>query len=349
MPLELIADRPGHAVLREYEDPPLAAGEVRVTTQFSAVKHGTEFRDFRFDSADATDRWDPDLRLHRRGEPAAPRFPKKLGEGFVGIVTEVGDAVDTVQVSDRVYAHGSVADTHVIPVEHFSLRTVPPSVSNQNLVYDEAAMYALGGIRDGQVRLGERVAVFGLGAIGQMAVQMAKLSGARWVAASDPIERRRAAAVRHGADVVLDPAEVDVGLAIKQMTGSLGVDVSIETSSSHAALYDALRSTRFQGRVASTAYYTGPAQGLLLSGEWHRNQLTIISSRAAAPPQPREYSWDERIKPEVVALLEEGRLQAEDLVDPIVPMARAAEAYLELNEHPERSIKLGIDHTLSSA
>ena len=28
MPLELIADRPGHAVLREYEDPPLAAGEV---------------------------------------------------------------------------------------------------------------------------------------------------------------------------------------------------------------------------------------------------------------------------------------------------------------------------------
>ena len=254
-----------------------------------------------------------------------------------------------MHVGDRVYAHGSVADTHVISVEHFSLRTVPPAVSNQNLVYDEAAMYALGGIRDGQVRLGERVAVFGLGAIGQMAVQMAKLSGARWVAASDPIERRRAAAAAHGADAVFDPTEVDVGVAIKKMTGNLGVDVSIETSSSHAALYDALRSTRFQGRVASTAYYTGPAQGLLLSGEWHRNQLTIISSRAAAPPQPREYSWDERIKPEVVALLEEGRLQAQDLVDPIVPMARAAEAYLELNEHPERSIKLGIDHTLSSA
>ena len=250
MPLELIADRPGHAVLREYEDPPLAAGEVRIATQFSAVKHGTEFRDFRFDSADATDRWDPDLRLHRRGEPAVPRFPKKLGEGFVGIVTEVGEAVRTVQAGDRVYAHGNVADTHVIAVEHFSLRTVPAEVPNQNLVYDEAAMYALGGIRDGQVRLGERVAVFGLGAIGQMAVQMAKLSGARWVAASDPIERRRAAAARHGADVVFDPAEVDVGLAIKQMTDSLGVDVSIETSSSHAALYDALRSTRFQGRVA---------------------------------------------------------------------------------------------------
>ena len=51
----------------------------------------------------------------------------------------------------------------------------------------------------------------------------------------------------------------------------------------------------------------------------------------------------------MVALLEEGRLQAEDLVDPVVPMARAAEAYLEMNRHPERSIKLGIDHTLDSA
>ena len=154
MPLELIADQPGHAVLREYEDPPLTSGELRVATQFSAVKHGTEFRDFRFDSADATDRWDPDLRLHRRGEPSVPRFPKKLGEGFVGIVTAVGEAIQTVHVGDRVYAHGSVADTHVISVEHFSLRIVPPAVSNQNLVYDEAAMYALGGIRDGQVRLG---------------------------------------------------------------------------------------------------------------------------------------------------------------------------------------------------
>ncbi len=62
-----------------------------------------------------------------------PRFPKKLGEGFVGIVTEVGARGHGVQVGDRVYAHGSVADTHVIPVEHFSLRTVPHAVSNQNL------------------------------------------------------------------------------------------------------------------------------------------------------------------------------------------------------------------------
>ena len=41
MPLELIADRPGHAILSEYKESSLAADEVRVKSLFSSVKHGT--------------------------------------------------------------------------------------------------------------------------------------------------------------------------------------------------------------------------------------------------------------------------------------------------------------------
>ena len=96
----------------------------------------------------------------------------------------------------------------------------------------------------------------------------------------------------------------------------------------------------------STAYYEGPAHGLFLAGEWHRNRIQIVSSRANSQPLP-QYGWDfDRIRSESLALLLEGRLQADDLVDPIVPFSKAAEAYQEINEHPERSIKLGIDHTL---
>ena len=40
MPLELIADRPGHALLQAYEEPPLEPNQVRVRSLFSAVKHG---------------------------------------------------------------------------------------------------------------------------------------------------------------------------------------------------------------------------------------------------------------------------------------------------------------------
>ena len=74
MPLELIADRPGHALLQAYEEPPLEPNQVRVRSLFSAVKHGTELSGFRADTSDASDRWDGELRLHRRGEAAGDGF-----------------------------------------------------------------------------------------------------------------------------------------------------------------------------------------------------------------------------------------------------------------------------------
>ena len=149
----------------------------------------------------------------------------------------------------------------------------------------------------------------------------------------------------HGADLVLDPTRADAGLEVKLQTESSGVDIAFETSGSYAALEDALRATRYQGTVVSTAYYQ-PTEGLSLAGEWHRNRIQIISSRACSEPLP-QYGWDYgRICGESLALLVEGSLAADDLIAPIVSMAQAAEVYEEIVAHPERSIKLGIDHTL---
>ena len=177
-----------------------------------------------------------------------------------------------------------------------------------------------------------------------MVAQCARLAGARWVAAIDPIDIRREAAGRHGADLAIDPAQTDAGLAIKRQTDGAGVDVAFETSGAQPALTDALRAAKYRGTVVSTAYYVGD-QGLVLAGEWHRNRIRIVSSRAISEPQP-EHGWDTgRIRSESLALLVEGRLHADDLIHPIVPPAQAATAYMEINTHPERSIKLGIDHS----
>ena len=67
MPLELIADTPGHAILSPYEERLLAPNEVRIKSLFSSVKHGTELRGFR---ADTPRRLRP---LGRRAAPAPPR------------------------------------------------------------------------------------------------------------------------------------------------------------------------------------------------------------------------------------------------------------------------------------
>ncbi len=347
MPWELIADRPGYAALREYDPEPMTPQDVRVQSLFSSTKHGTEMRIFRADSADTSDTWDADLRLHMPGRSAVEQqFPMHLGERFVGTVAAVGSAVEGLDVGDRVYGGGQIRDVHTADASHFW--PVAGDVPAENLVYDEAAMYALGAVRDGHVRVGDRVAVFGLGAIGLMAIQLARCAGASWIVASDPIERRRRAAAPH-VDAVLDPTQEDAGIAIKRMTGKLGVDVALETSGSYRALNDALRSTRYLGTTVSSAYYTGEARGLILSGEWHRNQLTIVTSRAAGPPAPRDFSWDGRLLEEARRLLHDQTLDCRDLIDPIVPMSQAAETYMDCNENPHHAIKLGIDHTMTSA
>jgi len=68
----------------------------------------------------------------------------------------------------------------------------------------ELAFVALNGVHDAQIRLGDLVAVFGLGTPGQIVVQAARASGAT-VIGVDPVKERREMALRLGADRVLDP------------------------------------------------------------------------------------------------------------------------------------------------
>ena len=80
------------------------------------------------------------------------------------------------------------------------------------------------------VRVGDFVVVVGLGAIGQIAIQLAKRAGASVVIGVDPIAHRCDIARRHGADFCLNPIGTDVGKEIKTLTGKQGADVIIETS-----------------------------------------------------------------------------------------------------------------------
>src|SRR5437868_6152066 len=73
-------------------------------------------------------------------------------------------------------------------------------------------------VRDGNIRVGDDVAVFGLGAIGLLTVQVAKAAGAHRVFGIDPLSARRDYALQHGADAVFDPRAGDTAVAIKHAT-----------------------------------------------------------------------------------------------------------------------------------
>ena len=348
MPRELIAAAPRTPELRAYDELPLGPNEVRLRSTFSTVKHGTQLRAYRADTMDATQPFDAELKLHRRaGTQAArgrePRFPMALGTVTVGEVIAAGEAVEAFAPGDQVYGDLSIRETHTVAASR--LRPVPPGMHPHAVVCGDPARVALSGVRDSNLGVGDRVLVTGLGAIGQLAVQLARLQGAAWVAGADPIARRRALASRLGIDRVIDPLTEDTGLVVKTETGKLGADAVIETSGNYAGLNDALRAASYGATVVSVAYYPGDGRGLSLEGEWHRNRINLVSSRDVSAPHRLTPRWDAtRLYDAAFALLEQGRLRVDGLLDPVVPFADSAAAYREIDENPSTSIKLGVTY-----
>ncbi len=351
MPRELVAVGPRQPVIREYDEPSLGRNEVRVVTEFSAPKHGTESGSYRGVSPFSGRRYDPELQVFvpacashadRPHQGEHQGFPVRLGNMSVGTVTGVGPEVEKFKVGDRVFGHMPIRETHTVPEGR--LHPMPEEMTPEQVVYWDPAEFALGAVRDANVRLGEVVALFGLGAIGFMVLQMAKLSGAVQAIAVDPLANRRELALQHGADDALDPTAVDAGLEIKRMTGK-GVDVAIEASGSYRALHQAIRATHLGGLVVPLGFYQGEAEGLRLGEEWHINRITMRSSRSISDPNRDHPMWDSaRIKQVAFELLRAKRVSVEGLVTPIVPFEDSAEAYRMIDEHPEpeRCVKLGV-------
>lgn len=367
MPRELVATGPRQPVLREYDDPPLGPSDIRVRTEFASPKHGTELVGYRGEPA-AQRVYDERLgAMANAPEESGNRFPMRLGNMAVGVVTETGPDVLRFKPGDRVFGHFPIRETQT--VDERRADPLPPELTPQAAVCLDPAVMAFA-MRDAGVKLGDRVAVFGLGAIGLFAVQLARLAGAAQVLGVDLIVHRRDLARALGADAVCDPARGDTGLAIRELTGSgprplvqatdphrivggytevasqmdqLGVDVAVEASGSTRALHDAIRATRFGGTVCVLSYYGQEARGLHLGEEFHINRLTLISARSQSLPLRDAPGWDlKRLTETALSWLVSVRLRADGIVTPIVPFADVVDSYREIDEHPERSVKLGI-------
>ena len=346
MPRELVATGVRAPALRTYEERPLGAGEIRVRTDFGAPKHGTELHMYRGDSPFEDSHWDAAQRMFLPGAQIGG-FPRPLGNIAVGLVVEVGPDVQGLAVGERVAGYGPLRETQQwawgTPGAYPGVRIVSPGMTWQAAVCLDPATVALGGIRDGHVRLGDRVAVFGLGAIGLMAVQLARLAGASIIVAVDPIAARREVATQTGAGLALDPTACDAGLEIRRATGGLGVDVAVETSGSAQAMHHAIRGLAFGGTVAMTGWPTEFRGGLDLGREAHMNRPNVVFTRAESEPHRDHPRWNNRRLADAAwELLASGKVDCLPVVQPVVPFDEVVEAYREIDEHPERSVKLGV-------
>jgi threonine dehydrogenase-like Zn-dependent dehydrogenase len=342
VPYELLLSAPRSIGLAPYDDESIAPDQIRAEAIMSGVSHGTELALYRGVSPFDGRRFDLDLRLFVDDSKGA--YPMRLGYEWVGTVGEVGEEVRALQVGDLVHLALPHRETQTVTIAddpRAPWTVLPKSLDPERAALLQSATIALQAIHDARLELGDAVAVFGLGAFGLLAVQLARLSGAAWIAAVDPIPARRELAAARGADLVLDPTGVDAGREIKVATGT-GVDVAIEFSGRYAALQDAMRSARLAGTVVAAGFYTGGAgNDLRLGEEWHHNRLTLVGSMSGWGAPHREPGWDRRrLRATALDLLAAGRLDVEALVTQRMPFERAAEAYELIDRSPEETLRV---------
>src|SRR6266536_5222830 len=344
MPHELLLTEPRSIRLGPYEDPPVAPDQVRAEAIVSGISHGTELALFRGISPFDGKRFDADLRLFVDND-RTETYPMRLGYEWVGTVRETGAAVRTLETGDVVHLALPHRETQTLTVDddpRSPLTALAKGLDPERATLLKSVTIALQAIHDARLKLGDTVAVFGLGAFGLLAVQLARVSGAAWIAGIDPIAGRRELAGALGADLVLDPTAGDPGREIKLAAGRAGVDVAIELSGRYEALHQAMRSARLAGTVVAAGFYTGLAgDELRLGEEWHHNRLTLVGSMSGWGAPHREAGWDRRrLRATALDLLVRGSLDVDAFVTHRIPFARAAEAYELIDRSPEEVLRV---------
>jgi L-iditol 2-dehydrogenase len=158
----------------------------------------------------------------------------------------------------------------------------------------------------GHLRIGSTAAVVGAGPIGLLLVQAARRAGAMRVVVVEPLEHRRDAAKRLGADVVLD---------VDGAFDEIGADAVFELAGTDAAVEAALRAARPGARVVLGGIPDGDRTSFPASLA-RRKGLTLALVRRMNEAYPR-----------AIRLVHEGLIDVSSIVTHRYPLERAAEAF----------------------
>ncbi len=265
--------------------------------------------------------------------------PLALGYSCAGIVREVGRGAEEFAVGDRVACAGmnyaSHAETIFVP-KNLTVR-IPEGVDFEEASFVTLGAIALHGVRTAEVRLGESVAVIGLGLLGQLALQILRAAGCRVIAIDlDPGKIELARSL--GADESVLRSE-DVESAVDRFTDGNGVDAVVIAAA--ADTNDPIELAGAIARDRAVVSMVGAVRMDLPRKVYYEKELQLRLSRSYGPgrydPQYEEQGvdypisyvrWTERRNmQEFLRLVAAGAVKLKPLLTHRFPIEQAEEAY----------------------
>ena len=337
---------PGKVGVTEVEDAPLKHNEVRLATQYSGFSAGTELTHYRGSNIYLHKHWDPTDRLFLSNSETTSKTYPIIGTGYeeCGKITEIGNEVTKVKIGDLIYGTWQHRTHHVVDEDYAVDRILPENLDPILGIFSQMTAISYNGILDAAIRLGETVAIFGMGVPGQICAQMAKRSGAK-VIGIDLVEYRlKMAQEMESIDIGLNAHEGDIAKEIKGITNGKGVDIAFELSGAYPALHEAIRSVAYSSKVISLGFYQGDGESLFLGEEFHHNRINIICSQISGIAPELSYRWDvDRMVRRGIELQAEGVLNLKPLITHKFSLAQLPEAYELLDRHPDKVMQAVID------
>ncbi|MGI4813881.1 MAG: alcohol dehydrogenase catalytic domain-containing protein [Janthinobacterium lividum] len=286
-----------------------------------------------------------------------------IGHEAIGEVVEAGRDVKNLKVGDQVMLPGSVgcgacrfcvtglvnkcerkglrvyglglelggcqAEAIAVPAADFNALRIPEGITDdQALILTDSLPTAYLGCTNAEIGPGKTVAIVGLGPIGLMAVEAAFVLGASRVFAIDLLPERRALAAALGAEA-LDPAQaVEV---VREATHARMLDCAVEVVGAAVTVDLAIQLVGQQSNVsvigANLDRFDFPIRTALRKGLTFRVSICSVQHRL----------------PELVALVQNGRLHPERFITHRMKLSEGAHAYDIFNRRADGAMKIVLE------
>lgn len=272
------------------------------------------------------------------------RYPFPSGYANVGRIVAMGKAVENFTIGDRVFTLAHHTRDHIAVAGQNLVVPVPESLTDAQASSARMAMVAMAAISVADVALNEHVAVFGLGAVGNLAAQLFSLGGAR-VIGIDPSGARRELAERCGVWRTVGGTPQEVDEEIKRLTDGKGVRVAVDAVGDSRVVRQAADSAMKYGQVLLLGSPRESVEGDMTAVVWpvHYRAVSFIGANEWRLPLVHRPSHREDLRHSIESnlrtiydLIERGRLKVDELVTHTMSPQQIGEAYEGLDQQKDQ-------------